>query len=290
MSIKPLRNKAMSAKTMMTKPKPTNTKAGKDTSSGEHGHCCSDLPFGSVMSNHSSTESNPEKPRFRTSKDSKPTGLRDKATGLVSFFGGECLSLSKLSIVKGAEAFKFKCNNGHIFYKFATELQQLRLPFNRRHSKTTASSVSSVSSDEEMMLGTWRDSNPLSGVWCPKCESFFKSAELIAKNCGFKLCGDLYSNNLVLRCLKAKHHTTPISYKHRLQANMKCAGCRKEEREAVKQRLREEERIQNEYYAKMQEQMFAQARLDMEKELAAGAPFGFVPTAESAFMDENARQ
>ena len=45
-----------------------------------------------------------------------------KATQLVNKFGGECLSTKKLSIVKGAEAVKFKCTNGHVFYKFVSEL------------------------------------------------------------------------------------------------------------------------------------------------------------------------
>ena len=52
----------------------------------------------------------------------KPSGLRDRALQLVAIFGGECLSEKKLSIVKGAEAFKFKCSHGHVFYKFTTEL------------------------------------------------------------------------------------------------------------------------------------------------------------------------
>lgn len=63
-----------------------------------------------------------------TPKDvcSKPAGLRDRASQLARLFRGECLSEKKLSIVKGAEAFKFKCINGHIFYRFVTELEQLK--------------------------------------------------------------------------------------------------------------------------------------------------------------------
>ena len=34
---------------------------------------------------------------------------------------------------------------------------------------------------------------------------------------------------------------------------MSCAACRKDEREAAKERLREEERIQDAYYAELQE-------------------------------------
>ena len=68
-------------------------------------------------------KSGPVNPTFTTKRDSKPNGLRDKAMQLVARFGGEFLSEKRLSIVKGAEAFKFKCINGHVFYKFVTELQ-----------------------------------------------------------------------------------------------------------------------------------------------------------------------
>ena len=113
----------------------------------------------------------------------------------------------------------------------------------------------------------------LEGTWCPKCESFFKSAQIIAKSCGFKLCGEMYADNLTLKCNKSKHETV-LSYQKRLQGNMKCAMCRKEEREAVKERLREEERLKDAYYTEMQEQMFAEARREMEKEMASPG-FGY---------------
>ena len=44
---------------------------------------------------------------------------------LVKLFGGECLSDKKLSIIKGSEAFKYKCINGHVFYKFLAEIQSM---------------------------------------------------------------------------------------------------------------------------------------------------------------------
>ena len=201
---------------------------------------------------------------------------------LVQLFGGECLSDKKLSIVKGAEAFKFKCINGHVFYKFVTELQKMRPLQYRKLSKTTAASSSSsasISSDDDTPISMIDNS----GCWCPKCESFFKSAETIAKNCGFRLIGDLYSSNLVLKCLKAKH-VTPLSYQKRLQGNLKCTSCRKDEREAIKEKLREEERLQDAYYTEMQEKMFAEARRDMEKEIAeAGLNGGFSSNHHSGF-------
>ena len=132
---------------------------------------------------------------FSTHRNSKSNGIRDKALQLVQRFGGELLSTSKLSIVKGAEAFKFKCVNGHIFYKFVNDIQEMKPITNRKLSKTTAaSSASSNSSSDEEMLTSWQQSSdPSPGCWCLKCESFFKSAETAAKNCGFRLIGELYA-------------------------------------------------------------------------------------------------
>ena len=186
---------------------------------------------------------------------------------MVERFGGECLSTERLSIVKGQEAYKFKCAHGHIFYKFVTDLAKLKNLTNRKLSKSTAASISS-NSDEEMDC---EEKYSMAGVWCPKCESFYRSAEILAKNCGFKLVGDLYADNLSLRCLHGKH-STPLCYQKRLQGSMKCSGCRRDEREAVRERRREDERRQDEYYRVMQEKMFAEARCDMEKEMRGQRP------------------
>lgn len=205
---------------------------------------------------------------------------------MAQFFGGECLSAKKLSIVKGAEAYKFKCINGHIFYRFVTELENNMRPLQqlRKLSKTTAASSSSSHSDDDMSLSS--QLLEANSCWCPKCESFYRGAATIAKNCGFKLCGEIYSKNLSLKCNKAKH-VTELSYQKRLQGNLKCAACRKDERDAVKARLREEERLQDQYYSQMQEKMFAQARLDMEREMADAGLSGY---EQPFFMDEAQRR
>ena len=93
---------------------------------------------------------------FVSKHGQKPDGLRDKALQLIAHFGGEFLSEKRLSIVKGAEAYKFKCINGHIFYKYLTDLQKMRpIGKGRKLSKATAVSSSSASSrssfDEDMM-------------------------------------------------------------------------------------------------------------------------------------------
>ena len=154
-------------------------------------------------------------PSFPSEVKSKPAGLRDRVLQLAQFFGGECLSDKKLSIVKGAEAYKFKCINGHIFYRFVTELQNNMRPLQqlRKLSKTTAASSSSSNSDDDMSLSS--QLLEANSCWCPKCESFYRGAATIAKNCGFKLCGEIYSKNLSLKCNKAKH-VTDLSYQKRL--------------------------------------------------------------------------
>ena len=126
-------------------------------------------------------------PTFSTKRDSRPNGMRDRAMQMVKHFGGECLSAKKLSIVKGAEAFKFKCTNGHVFYKFVDELQKMTPDLKRKLSKSTAGSDYSqgiTSSDEEIFA---KDSTqqPIAGCWCPKCENFFKTAQVLAKAGGF---------------------------------------------------------------------------------------------------------
>ena len=186
-------------------------------------------------------------PSFPQQVDSQPDGLRDRVFLMAQFFGGECLSDQRLSICKGAEAYKFKCINGHIFYRFVTELEKNLKPLQhlRKLSKSTmASSSSSAVSDDETPFASSKQEQLLNAnsCWCQKCETFYRSAALIAKNCGFKLCGEIYSKNLSLKCEKAKH-VTVLSYQKRLvQGNFKCTACRKDERDAVKARLREEQR------------------------------------------------
>ena len=99
--------------------------------------------------------------------------MRDRADLLVAHFGGENLSQKKLSIVKGAEAFKFKCINGHIFYKFVSELRDLEPLFIRKLSKSTAASSSdSISSEDDLKNSA--EFSWLEGCWCNKCENFYK--------------------------------------------------------------------------------------------------------------------
>ena len=84
-------------------------------------------------------------------------------------FEGECLSFSTeldkvnhISVVKGQQALKFKCKQGHSFYKYVDELI-----YNYKHhahlfgaSRKSSISTLASSSDEE---------EDMSRVWCPKC-------------------------------------------------------------------------------------------------------------------------
>jgi len=99
-----------------------NSKMKPDTSSPKSFDSTGSIHNLSPVNNMSLGNSCKTSPRFETLRPSEPQGMRDRANILVAHFGGEILSIKKLSIVKGAEAFKFKCINGHIFYKFVTEL------------------------------------------------------------------------------------------------------------------------------------------------------------------------
>ena len=66
---------------------------------------------------------------------------------LVTLFGGECLTDKRLSVVKGVEAYKFKCAQGHVFYMNITEMMKPMSPTTRKLSKSTNASSSCSSSD-----------------------------------------------------------------------------------------------------------------------------------------------
>lgn len=59
----------------------------------------------------------------------------------------------------------------------------------------------------------------------------------------------------------------PISYNKRVSQIASCTDCKREQKEALKEKLRREEEQQSKYISEMQEQMFRKAREDMEREL-----------------------
>jgi hypothetical protein len=68
-----------------------------------------------------------------------------KASQLATKFEGECLSVNcHISVVKGRQAIKFKCQQGHIFYKYTDELVDTSYGLRKSSVVTMASS-----SDEE---------------------------------------------------------------------------------------------------------------------------------------------
>ena len=165
------------AKVSQPIPEMFNKKNNKLSSPSKSRDSLDSIPNLSSIDSLSKLKSSPRKsPDFEKMRSSDSEGLRDRANILVSFFGGENLSEKKLSIVKGAMAYKFKCINGHIFYKFASELQDMTPLLIRKLSKSTmaSSSSDSISSDDEKKncLDSWQ----LEGHWCTKCESFYKHA------------------------------------------------------------------------------------------------------------------
>ena len=160
---------------------------------------------------------NPERPRPLASSlhnGSKPIlsffdQVMGQAKKLASLFEGVVLTEKVMSICKAKEAIKFRCHNGHVFYKYVDSLKaQIKNALGRKLSASTA--ASSASSDEEV-----QDAAHLYGCWCPKCEEFFTACKKIARDAGFKLEGKLYSKTLSFRCPDRKH-ITPISINKRV--------------------------------------------------------------------------
>lgn len=90
--------------------------------------------------------------------------LRTKAIKLSALFQGECLSMDQMSFSFGQQAMKFRCCNGHTFFKVVDELLEIPEVIRNQSFCTAASSASSE--DENSQHG-------MNGSWCPKCESFY---------------------------------------------------------------------------------------------------------------------
>lgn len=77
--------------------------------------------------------------------------------------------------------------------------------------------------------------------------------------------GKLYSKKLAFMCIAKKHVTKIRDCSRRLHTGIiSCAECRKDEREAAKRAMLEEERKRQEIYAQRQEEMFRKAREEMQ--------------------------
>ena len=147
---------------------------------------------------------------------------RDMAAQLVKLYGGQCLTQDKISIVKGAEAYKFKCANGHTFFKLISELRE-------------SYSISSASSDDLDTMSATQSSQDTC-CWCLKCETIFKTSERLAKQSGFKLIGEMYGTSLAFNCSKiaSEPHLNNIAISRPLPASFRCIKCSKIGRDAEK--------------------------------------------------------
>jgi len=246
---------------------------------------CSESPESSAKPSNKILGTNPEKlrkPEDRPNPDffTQTMALANK---LAALFEGDVLTDKVLSICKAQEAVKFRCQNGHVFYKYVDALKtNFKNATGRKISVSTAAS-SSTSSDEES-----QDAALHYGCWCPKCEEFYSSCKTIAKNSGLKLEGKLYSKILSFKCPERKH-CTPISYNKRISQILSCADCKREQKEAMKERIRQEEEQQSKHISQMQEEMFRKAREEMERELRHG---GYQPNsgAYSSYQQQSAFQ
>jgi len=147
--------------------------------------------------------------------------------------------------VKGEKSFKFKCQNGHTFYKFMHEIRNTNLVMQRKFSLSTAATSSPVESCDEDMCSTEgpRSSNSTCrDSWCNRCVILYRDFQDVAERSGFTLVGKLYSRKLAFKC--PKNHLTKIRdcSKRLHQGVVSCADCRKEEKEAVKREMMEDER------------------------------------------------
>jgi hypothetical protein len=169
------------------------------------------------------------------------TSILAQANRLAALFEGSVLTDTVLSICKGQESVKFRCQNGHVFYRYVDKLRTcIKTATSRKLSASTAASMS-ASSDEEAL-----DAAHQFGSWCPKCEEFYSAAKAFAKESGYKLEGKLFSKHLSLKCPERKHSVPlPYSYsKQRINIISQCQECKREHKEALKQKLRQEEEQQ----------------------------------------------
>ena len=87
---------------------------------------------------------------------------------------------------------------------------------------TAASSEPVTSSDEDL-------SDPLKtpyGLWCPKCELFWRSCLEFANQSNFKLISKPYETKQVFKCSQRRHKIS-VKPNKRLQGGMQCGECRK---------------------------------------------------------------
>lgn len=179
-----------------------------------------------------------------------------RASQLSKKFQGDCLSqkAEHISVVKGQQSIKFKCEQGHVFYKPVDELSFEVPSRTRKFSLQTAANSDDDSDDSQQ--------------WCPKCVAFYRNCQSTAQQYGFVLQGKLFGS-LAFSCSKADSHLSKISYSRRItnSSPLVCIQCHKQERERVKSALKDEEQEKQDYFARMQEACFQKASAAMQEEL-----------------------
>ncbi len=108
-----------------------------------------------------------------------------------------------------------------------------------------------------------------SNDWCYKCKKFYQSCKEVAAKNDIRVVDGLFSTKITLQCQR-RSHQFKISYSKKLQT-LSCSDCRKEEREEWKEQLKQEEIKKNEYYLRQQQELFEQARREMESDHHRGA-------------------
>ena len=101
--------------------------------------------------------------------------------------------------------------------------------------------------------------------WCNKCTKFCARVKNLTSKLSLNFHGGLYQQRILLSCKKGNHHFS-IPYTKKLD-QISCLKCRSDEKELVKDSMRREEELFNEKLRNDQERMYAEAKLQMDREL-----------------------
>ena len=102
--------------------------------------------------------------------------------------------------------------------------------------------------------------------WCNKCTKFYARVKTLAtKKLHLNLHGGLFQKRILLSCQNSNHHFS-ISYNKKFE-QISCVKCRLESKELHKDKLRREEELYRETLRNDQERMYAEAKLQMDREL-----------------------
>ena len=102
--------------------------------------------------------------------------------------------------------------------------------------------------------------------WCNKCAKFYARVKTACGKLHLNMLGGLFQKRILLQCQNSGSHHFSISYNKKLE-QLSCMKCRMEEKEQLKEKLKQEEELHRETLRNEQEQLYAQAKQQMDREL-----------------------